>query len=351
MNHHRHVAIALVLAMTLSTLVVLLNQAPSVAGQSQGDVADVHLNLKEPKDPGGLSPETVGNPETEATREKPPRSWSESGTIVVVRTKAWTNVADWMGSEAQYDVSLSGPVKFNIWWIEDDNDNWGEGAQLEFDWELNVNGDSIAHYKDDTTHDCDPAGGVCEWSATTNQLNITNLIKGDAIDLTIMYRSFRDIFIYFDNATYDSGVTLKANSIVPLKGSAGGSVTFEFAEAWDTRIDEGLDGNFINLMVGGVAVNNDLAETSEGGDYEVNNATVTAQKITWSTGGANPTISFSYTKNASTYASAQMIDVKSLGGGGGGDDDDSPGLGFGGFLVAFSLAFALGRRDRGKKES
>jgi len=316
--------------------------------EPQGDVAPIHLNLKESQE---LSPETKGNPEDEAVVAQPPQSHeSTPGSADCLRTKQWTDIGTWMAPAVSYDVQLGSSVSFNIWWMEDDQpsscptDN-GDGypADAEFRWTLSseLNGQLATH----TTGESN-ALEPTEVTGSASVQNSTSLAKGDVLSLSIEYRAFEKIFYYFDNVSYQSGTTPSANAIVPLAAEGrSSSVTLELAQAWPIRLDEALEGYYIWADLKGDIADNEVASVEDGDEYQVNNATIKADAITWQTAyPGEATISFSYAPNGTVEpVIITVVTIKEK-------SDDDPGLGFGGALVALGAATTMlvrrRRRDR-----
>ena len=128
---------------------------------------------------------------------------------------------------------------------------------------------------------------TCEWNGQTNDLNITSAEKGAIFELEIEYWAFSDIEIYYDNMSFNSGVAINADAIKFGKSSINGqTVSFDFVQAWNTDVEEAVNGNLIRLKVGGVGLNTSLQKAGypiveDGNNYELNGTTITSTKITW----------------------------------------------------------------------
>ena len=254
-----------------------------------GGMAPIHLNMKEAAD---LSPETWGDLTKEATKDNPPRSWT-SQLLDQGRTREWKNIGTWTGSEGiNFDISLSSPVKFNLWWRET---NQGQDdsydAQVQYRFRLNIDGVDSAYYSDSngddfTEHECAEAE-PCQWLGETNDLNLTSAIKGTTFEIEIEYRAYSDIEIYYDNSSFDSGVMLSSTGIKFGNSQINGQeINFNFVQAWDTDIREAITGNFLTLTLAGIdLINSDqpngYPRIDEGITYEFNGTDVRSTKITW----------------------------------------------------------------------
>ena len=246
----------------------------------------IHLNMKEA---GDLSPETWGDNTKESAKENPPRSWS-SQTADFTRTREWKDVGTWTTTNSNvFDIGLGGPVKFNLWWRETDQGQDDEyDAQVQYRFRLNIDGQEAAYYTDEgkEQHEC-AQNQPCEWNGEVNKINITSAPKGTTFDIKIEYWAFSDIEIYYDNASFNSGVAFGADAIkFGQAGINGPAVSFDFVQAWNTDVNEAVDGDFIRLIVDGIGTNNSLQKegypiVEDSLEYEINGTTITSTKITW----------------------------------------------------------------------
>lgn len=345
---HRFTAITLILLLALSALALATSLAPTAAAQSQGGVVPVHMNLK-----AGdvLSPQTD---DKEWEKDQPPRSYTSNPPFDSSRTREWKTIGTWTSNGNLYDMSIEGPVKFNLWWQEDDTSNYD--AQVRYRWTLEVDDSTkIASHEDDSDQpECQRADDdPCEYSSQANLANMSTLPKGTQLSLTLEYEAFEDIYIYYDNITVDSGVTIKADAVYFHAGSSGsGKTILEFSEAWNTDVKVSLDNNFIQLIGsdGTPLVDNEDVLQADGNEYTFNNATLTAKRLTWPAGADGVALHYSYAPNQSKYAEVLTVEPQALGGIGGSssadDDGGLPGLGFSGAVVALAAATVLvaGRR-------
>ena len=271
----------------LLTSVIFFIPNSAASEELTGGMSPVHLNMKEAAD---LSPETWGETTKEATKDNPPRSWT-SQLLDQGRIREWKNVGTWTASEGiNFDISLSSPVKFNLWWRETDqgqNDDYD--AQVQYRFRLNIDGVDSAYYTDEdsgTQHECaktDP----CQWTGDTNDLNVTSAAKGTIFEIEIEYRAYSDIEIYYDNASLDSGVTLGSTGIKFGNSQINGQeVSFNFVQTWNTNIEEAIFGDFVTLMFAGVDLvnseqRNGYPKIGEGKTYDFNGTQIKSTTITW----------------------------------------------------------------------
>jgi hypothetical protein len=304
------------------------------------------------KEASDLSPETWGDNTREAVKDNPPRSYT-SYPLDGGRTKEWKDVGTWTAVNGiDFDIGLGGPVKFNIWWREtDQGQDDSYDAQVQYRFRLNIGGQDSAFYSDESTgeeHEC-AQSKPCEWNGQTNELNVSSAEKGTIFELEIEYWAFSDIEIYYDNASFDSGVAFGADAIkFGQSGINGQAVSFDFVQAWDTDAKEAVDGNYIRLIVDGVGLNSSNQKSGypiieDGIDYDLNGTSITSTKITWYVDDAyakldQSVVSFSLTKRSSSGAPPiefNTVDILKQNSGSSSDDEGLPGLNF--TLVIFAL--------------
>ena len=324
-----------------------------------GGMEPIHLNMKEVSD---LSPETWGDETKEAIKENPPRSWTSTTPFDSTRTREWKDVGTWTTSNGPgFDIGLGAPVKFNIWWREtDQGQDDSYDAQVQYRFRLFIDGVDSAFYTDEEneeSHDC-AKPEPCEWTGNTNDLNVTSAPKGTIFELEIEYWAFSDIEIYYDNATFDSGVALSSNAIKFGKSKIDGkTVGFDFVQAWDTKVEEAIEGNYISLLVEGVELNNfeqnsGYPKVEEGYSYDFNGTAVMSTIVTWYVDDEyakldQVSFSFSLTGKDSTAAPPIVVniaDLPRLSSGSSKDDGVLPIPGFGILVTALAIIFISLRR-------
>ena len=314
-----------------------------------GGMEHIHLNMKEAND---LSPETWGDNTKEAIKENPPRSWT-SYPLDAGRTREWTDVGTWTTSNGPgFEIGLGGPVKFNLWWREtDQGQDDSYDAQVQYRFRLNIDGQDAAFYTDEGggSHEC-AESEPCEWTGDVGNINITSAEKGATFDIEIEYWAFSDIEIYYDNVTLDSGVAFSSNAIKFGKSKIDGrTVGFDFVQAWDTKVEEAVEGNYISLLLPGGEELNNLEQNSgypkveEGYSYDFNGTAVMSTMVTWYVDDEyakldQVSFSFSLTDKDSTSAPPIVVniaDLLRLGSGSSGEDD--VGLSVPGFEIILSI--------------
>jgi len=314
-----------------------------------GNMNHIHLNMKEMDD---LSPETWGDNNREAIKENPPKSYEDDPTGLLGRTREWKDVGTWTAANGNaLDLGLSGSVKFNIWWREtDQGQDDSYDAQVQYRFRLNIDGQEAAYYSDESEgimHEC-AQSKPCEWNGQVGNINISSAPKGSIFAMEIEYWSFSDIEIYYDNASFDSGVAFAADAIKFGQSNINGqTVSFDFVQAWDTNAKEAVDGNYIRLIVDGIGLNNTLQKKGypiieDGIEYEINGTKITSIKITWYIDDEyakidQSIISFSLTKKSSVLAPPIEIKTLDIIGTVVNSEDDGGVLGLPGFEIILSI--------------
>ena len=345
--------------MFLSMALFLVPNTEAESGLTGGR-QPVHLNMKEAND---LSPETWGDNTRAAIKEKPPRSWQSSTPGDLTRGREWKSVGTWTAvTGVDFEVGIGGPVKFNLWWREtDEGQDDSYDANVQYRFRLNIDGGDAAFYSDEDSgeqHEC-TGNNPCEWNGQTNDLNVTSAEKGAIFEIEIEYWAFSDIEIYYDNMSFNSGVAINADAIKFGKsGINGQTVSFDFVQAWNTDVEEAVNGNLIRLIVGGVGLNTSLQKAGypiigDGSTYDLNGTDVRSTKITWYVDDeyadlGKSVISFSLNKRTCDSAPPFDINVSEIlvASDGSGDEGGLPVPGFNFILVIFALfSLAYSKRE------
>ncbi|HJO28169.1 MAG TPA: hypothetical protein QF708_01970, partial [Candidatus Poseidoniia archaeon] len=128
----------------LFALCALVVFTAGTQGELQGSTQPLHLNLKEGP---AFSPETVANVEQEAIEERYYSHTQNTPDPISTRNKGdWKSMGTWESDASLYDVTIS-DVVFNLWWVEDPNDENYE-ANLELRWTIFLDGQQIFQYED-----------------------------------------------------------------------------------------------------------------------------------------------------------------------------------------------------------
>jgi len=291
------------------------NVVHSEEGMASKEMSTVHLNLKEAAE---LSPETDHT--REAVEEKPPSSYTNN-LFGLTRSREWTTIGTWNSDTVKYDTNLSGTVMFNMWWVEDPTDD-DYNARMQMRWTVETDtGEELTSFEDSDEYTCEQdRGDPCEWTGQVNlgggENSTTALSEGTTISITVEYQSFQNIYVYYDNATFDSGMAWDAEGIfVGGVSNSKTEISIDLVQAWKTDLGMALDGGYIVLTAGGEVINNTEATVSAGEQYEINGTAVSSERITWvveSNEGAS--ISFSYAANESA-ATPVTLTIASLPGG------------------------------------
>ena len=281
------VKLSVIFAIFLLISMIFYIPNSSASDELTGGMAPIHLNMKEASD---LSPETWGDITKEAMKDNPPRSWS-SYPLDQGRGREWKSIGSWTATKGiNFDIGLSAPVKFNLWWREtDQGQDDSYDAQVQYRFRLNIDGVDSAFYTDEDSgsqHEC-AKSEPCQWTGDTNDLNVTSAAKGTIFEIEIEYWSFSDIEIYYDNSSLDSGVMLGSTGIKFGNSQINGQeINFNFVQAWNADIQEAIKGDFLTLTLAGISLpnseqKNGFPRVEEGRTYTFNGSDVKSIKITW----------------------------------------------------------------------
>ena len=159
--------------------------------------------------------------------------------------------------------------------------------------------------------------------------------------------------------SFNSGVAFSADAIKFGKSSINGrTISFDFIQAWNTDVEEAVNGNLIRLIVGGVGLNSSLQKAGypaieDGSNYDLNGTTITSTKITWYVDDeyadlGKSVISFSLNKRTCNSAPPFDINVSQIlvASTGSADEGGLPVPGFNFILVIFTLfSLAYSKRE------
>jgi len=300
-----------------------------ITGNSNAEEAEsapvpIHLNLKEAVK---LSPETSGDLERVAIEEKHSSYESNpgAGTPASTRNKGdWKNMGTWESDSVNYDISLNS-VMFNLWWVEDLNDEDYDAA-LDLQWTVYVDGTEIYQFTDeDENRECDEDQGAskdepCEYVATPNNALSTTLTAGQKLSVQVEMKAFQAIYIFYDNFSRDSGMKVVTNAVMfGNTGISGNSIYFEFLEAWPTNSQNSIDGNFITILIDGIELDNNqqpsgYPKASEGASYDMNGTQIKSVRITWLNEDQyakldQSVVSFSYSRKDTSTTTPVLINI------------------------------------------
>ena len=308
------------LILTISCLIA----GNSNAEELESNPVPIHLNLKEAVK---LSPETSGDLERVAIEEKHSSYESNpgAGTPASTRNKGdWKSMGTWESDAVIFDTSIDN-IMFNLWWVEDLNDEDYDAA-LDLQWTIFVDGSQVYQFTDeDSNRECDEDQGAsrddpCEYVATPNNALSTTLTAGQKLSIEVEMKAFQAIYIYYDNFSRDSGMKIVTNGVIfGNTGISGNSIYFEFVESWPTNSQNAIDGNFITILIEGIEVDNNLQpsgypKVSEGGSYEINGTLIKSERITWLNEDEyakldQSIISFSYCRKDTSTTTPVLINV------------------------------------------
>jgi len=339
---------SLILAFLILTVFFLIS-SNSAAEESESNPVPIHLNLKES---AKFSPETSGDLERVAIEEKHSSHESNpgAGTPASTRTKGdWKSMGTWEGDAVKYDTTIDS-VMFNLWWVEDLNDEDYDAA-LDLQWTVFVDGTEIYQFTDESGQECDDDQGAskddpCEYVVTPNNALSTTLTAGQIISMEVEMKSFQTIYIFYDNFSRDSGMKVVTNGVIfGNTGISGTSIYFEFIEAWPTNCQNAVDGNFITILVDGIELDNNqqprgYPKVSEGGSYDRNGTEIKSERVTWIIEDEyakldQSIVSFSYSRKDTSTTQPILVNIaENLAAGSAAGEEDGGLLGMPGFELA-----------------
>ncbi len=348
MNRTASIKNSLTLAFLILTVCFLIS-GNSVAEESESNPVPIHLNLKES---AKLSPETSGDLERVAMEEKHSSHESNpgAGTPASTRNKGdWKSMGTWESDGVNYDTTINS-VMFNLWWVEDLNDEDYDAA-LDLQWTVFVDGTEIYQFTDESGQECDEDQGAskddpCEYVVTPNSDLSATLTAGQIISVEVEMKSFQAIYIFYDNFSRDSGMKVVTNGVIfGNTGISGNSIYFEFIEAWSTNCQNAVDGNFITILVDGIELDNNqqpsgYPKVSQGGSYDMNGTEIKSERVTWVIDDEyakldQSIVSFSYSRKDTSTTQPILVNIaENLAAGSAAGEEEGGLLGMPGFEFA-----------------
>ena len=264
-----------ILVFTALAIAAMFMLSSNATAETEYENPDLQLKFNWKEEGDMLSPQTKLPTDPEAQKTVQAQYTNTAGLFKTDRQPV--NVGTWTSEAVEFDISLS-INSFDIWWQTQEN---GDDTCV---WTITieVNGADVSEDESDCQDD-----GTELTKRTHNLATNVDLVSGDTLGINLVYEGWDDIKIYYDNATYDTGLNIvgKHNFFFAPSWS-GTTVTIEFAEAWPVNWDTNLDAGYIMLMGDEMYMaDNSKASISEGSEYTIQmtngSAEVTSTIITW----------------------------------------------------------------------
>ena len=257
MNRNRKIfTFALFILMMLSTGVTFLSPVEEVGGEdSEAETASLHVNLKSGEE---LSSETQA-PDAQAEVMWVQANVNNYGAVI---QKDWGDVATWRSTSRERMFSFGGNVAFNIWYSLRDE---GHDGGPEFRFTISVDGQQVSQITGPQGEDNDD-DTIFEYKAT-GTFDPIELPPDAELSLKLEYRSFEDCDLYYDNATYDSGMFAESDFCKFFSYSGkGDKIDIEVYDAWGADWDK--VGSYVVISIDGQETSFSGFITREGQTYE-----------------------------------------------------------------------------------
>ena len=259
-------------ALAIAAMFILTS---NVNAETEYENPDLQLKFNWKEEGDMLSPQTKLPSDPEAQKTVQAQYTNNFGLAKTDRQPV--NVGTWTSDPVEFDLAMS-VNSFDIWWenIENGDDSCVWTISIE------VNGAEVSNDESDCQDD-----GTELTKRTHNLATSVNLVAGDTIGINLLYEGWEDIKIYYDNATYDTGLNIVGkHNFFFAPTWVGSTVTIEFAEAWPIDWDTNLDAGYIMLMGDEMYMaDNSKASVSDGNEYTISmangSADVTSIIITW----------------------------------------------------------------------
>jgi len=180
------------------------------------------------KDGNALIPETIGNPDTPATNVTIEAEYYQDPILETRTNKDWVSAGTWTAPDRLFNFTWHGGLAFNLWFQINQE---GYDADPEFRLRFHAGGGSGSV----TLSETDPDNNDIIMAYFDVNVGIDRIGKNDTLALEIEYSGYEDCTIYFDNVTYDSGVTLDSDFMRPQSIEAkDNEVVVDICDAFDT---------------------------------------------------------------------------------------------------------------------
>ena len=160
----------LVMVVMTSLFLTALAIPSEVRGEDiSRELKSTHMNLKADDK---LSPEFNHKPDTEPQTKNVKADYQDY--YVVIADSQWVDVGTWTSEGIDGDMTVSGTVFFNLWFMETSNHGNGNDHNWQFDFQYN--GETIAHAE------CSSEGSTTEVREVTTQADISETINAKSGD-------------------------------------------------------------------------------------------------------------------------------------------------------------------------
>ncbi len=297
------------------SLVLTVIAVPEGNGQDViREAKNVHINMKADS---VFSPEYESGNDTEPQKKRVFADYDDYGAVLM--NQRYVDVGTWTSDGMEGDMTVSGNILFNIWFIEVSN-NGGSANDPDWIFELQYNGDAVAQVEIMDTASSDTQ--VIEITAQTNLAEPLSVGPGDTLGVYIQYKGWEDIDVYYDNIDYDSGALISMDSLVIFNADKS---SVRFYDAWGLNWD--INGKYFCFIDYGGTINMGDLDTvvEDGGSVEGDNGTsfqtvrINFNNIDKGTGG-DVSVTVNYGPNGTSEG--WYMDA---GSGGGGDDGNGDG--------------------------
>jgi len=258
-----------VIAIIFSTLLALV----LISCDVEAEETILHLNMKRGRK---LHPVTLGDPDALPRELVVEADYDEIPIIGTRYNKRWVTVGNWNAEEREIPFIWDRGLGFNLWYKINQE---GYDAEPQFRLTFFTNNSSPGVEADGDDHDNDD---ILMIDLFGNFLNET-IYENDTLRMRVQYSGYEDCTIYFDNATYDSGLSLNADFLRVFNMSARDrEVSLEVYDAFGTDWEQIRNYSELSIDTEPPVIEGILI--SDGAPLDINGTLVNRTLITWKLG-------------------------------------------------------------------
>jgi len=254
--------------------VVLLFMFSIILPVTSAEKPNLHINLKEDFE---FYPETKSDPEAQSESIYVEAEYSED-PIFGRSNKQYVNIGTWTANARDFimNCSLKENSYFNIWYQIHQE---GYGAEPRFSYEILYKNETSEYRFTKGVDGEDPDDDAIIEVIDFYTWDFANdIAPEDRFEITINYSGYEDCSIYFDNITYDSGLSIESDFLHFIGGQIkDDTVTLEVVDAFHSNWNEVM--NFIMIKANDTFIKPQDVTRREGTITEIYGENVTSTII------------------------------------------------------------------------
>ena len=237
---------------------------------SSGDGSNYHINIKAGDE---FHPETKADPNASPETLRIEADYDEDPVLHTRSSKRMVDIGTWTAPDRKYNITWEGGFQYNICYQIHQE---GYNADPEFRFELEAGGLHAG-----VNYDAEDTGDeyIIRMSFDYMERNEIFIIEPeDPFSLNIQYSGYEDCTIYFDNATWDSGMLLEAN-ILSINNTIWKKnyIEFDIVDSFGTNWGNVIQ--YFDISQGNDSIPFSNFEVTRGESVTINGTIVETQRI------------------------------------------------------------------------